>query len=180
MENLLLPINITVRQSVFFLITKLLFLNLLFLLIYALFDLSILFLADTNPNIGLILQADWMGVITLFIASSVEMVMVIIIVLKWVTEIYEIQEDKIIHKRGVLRVKEDVHSFRNFTAVSITKNLTGRIINYGTIKLYNPAINHTLLMPRIQSPEQIKSFLTERLSSLNENPIIRNPTLFRK
>lgn len=168
-----MPTSVTVRQSIFFLIIKLILLDLLLVIFYALFDLSILFIADTNPDIGLILQADWMGFGTLFIVTAAEMIMVIFIVLNWVNEQFEIRNDEIIHRRGILRTREDIHSFRNFAAVTINQSLWGRIINYGTIKLFNPALNHTLLMVRIHNPYKIKNILTEKLPKINESVMLK-------
>ena len=173
MEDSVFPTSITVRQSSFFVIIKLIMLDLLLVVFYAVFDMSILFIADTNPDLGLILQADWMGFSTLFIATAAEMVIIIFIVLNWVNEQFEIRNDEIIHRRGILRIREDVHSFRNFSSVTINQSLWGRIINYGTIKLYNPALNHTLFLSRIHNPHKIKNILTEKLPKINESVMLK-------
>lgn len=165
---------VTIRQSIFFLVWKLVVVDLLLITTYAIADLPILILSDTNPDMGLILSEDWFGLTTLLILTTIEMFVIIYIVLKWANENYEIRENDIIHRRGIIKIKEDMYSMRNFTAISLIQTIPGRIFRYGNVKLYNPALNHSLTLLRISNPEKYNELLSEKLPKAGENIVVKN------
>lgn len=163
-----------IRQSLIFLIIKLFVFDLFLLTAYILLELPIILLADTDPTPATILTADWFGIITLTVTTLVEMIFVIILVLQWVNEYYEISRYDISHRHGVIKIREDRHLFRNFSAVSIIQTIPGRIFNYGTIKLYNPALNHELLLHRISNPNKYIRQITESIPASADMIVNKN------
>jgi len=163
---------IIIRQNIIFLIYRLFIIQMVFIGSYAVFDLPLMLLMDSNTATPAFeLQADYIGMILLFITSLIEMIAIIITVLKWFNLYYEIREEEIIERRGIISVKENTHSFRNFAAISITQGIIGRIFNFGNIRLFNPALEHSLTLKNIKNPLRYKEILTQKLPK-NESLII--------
>jgi len=164
---------IILRQSIIFLIYRLFLIELVFIGSYLIFDLPLMFLMDTDPNTASIeLGTDYYGLTLLLITSVIEMIIIIVVVLKWVNLYYEIREDEIIERHGIISVNENAHSFRNFAAISISQGIIGRIFNYGTLKLYNPAIDHSLTLRKIGSPQKYKNFLINKLPKMTDGLVV--------
>lgn len=165
-----------IHQNLIFLIYKLFIIELLFMGTYLLFDLPVLLLMDGDTATTQIeLQADWFGVTLLFILSLIQMVVIIIAVLQWVNSIYEIHEHEFIERRGIISIHENTHSFRNFSAISITQGIMGRIFNFGTIRMYHPLLGHSVTLKKISSPLKYERILKEKLPKGGaENMIMNN------
>lgn len=167
---------VIIRPNLIFLIYKLFIIELLFIGSYLLFDLPVLLLMDGDTTTTKIeLQTDWYGLTLLFILSMIQMVVIIIAVLRWFNNYYEIHEHEIIERRDLFSIHENTHSFRNFSAISITQGIIGRIFNFGTIKLYHPLLGHSITMKKISSPLKFERMLKEKLpKGGSENMVINN------
>jgi uncharacterized membrane protein YdbT with pleckstrin-like domain len=164
---------IILRQNIIFLIYRLFMIQMIFIGSYAVFELPLILLLDSDTATqALELQADYIGMLLLFVTSLIEMIAIIVTVLKWFNLYYEIRDEEIIERRGIISVKENTHSFRNFAAISITQGIIGRIFNFGTIRLYNPALEHSLTLNRISAPLRYKELLTAKLPKQNESLLI--------
>jgi membrane protein YdbS with pleckstrin-like domain len=159
---------IIIRQNIVFLIFKLLFVEFVFIASYLAFDFPLMLLIDgdkSTPEFEA--QANWYGISLLFILSMVEMVVIIIMVLRWFNYNCEIRKDDIVQKKGVISSRESVDSFRNFTAVAVHQGIFGRIFNYGTIRLFNPALDHSITIKNVSSPTKYQNLIAERLPQNN-------------
>jgi membrane protein YdbS with pleckstrin-like domain len=155
---------VIVRQNIVFLVFQLLFIEFVLIASYILFDIPLLLLVDADKSTPEFeAQADWYGISLLFILSMIEMVVIIIMVIRWFNYYCEIRNDDIILKKGIISIQESVNSFRNFTAVTVHQGIFGRIFNYGTIKLSNPALDHSITIKNVSSPTKYKNIISERL-----------------
>jgi len=157
-----------VHQNVILLIFKLLLIEFVLIGSYIVFDLPIILLMDGDAStVQLDPQADWYGIALLFILSMIEMIVIIVTVLQWVNNYAEIRKDDIVQKKGIISVHESVNSFQNFTAVTVHQGILGRIFNYGVIRLFNPALDHSITIKNISSPTKYKDIIAEKLPKNN-------------
>ncbi len=164
---------VIIRQNLIFLIYKLFILELLFIGTYLLFDLPVLLWMDGDTStVQIEPQADLFGLTLLFILSMIQMVIIIFIVLHWFNSYYEIHADEVVERHGLISIRENTHSFRNFAAISITQGIIGRIFNFGNIKLYHPLLGHSITMKRISAPLKYERMLKEKLPKTGDNLII--------
>jgi hypothetical protein len=166
--------TLIVRQSIIFLVLKLLFIELLLIASYIVFDLPLMLITDadkTTPEFET--QTNWYGISLLLILSMIEMIVIIITVLHWFNHYCEIDRDDIIQRKGIVSIQESANSFRNFTAVTVHQGIFGRIFNYGTIRLFNPALDHSLTIKNASSPNKYKNIIMERLPK-NDMTVIQH------
>jgi membrane protein YdbS with pleckstrin-like domain len=153
-----------IRQNIIFLVFKLLLIEFVLIASYVLLDLPLMLLVDADSStVEFETQADFYGISLLFILSMIEMIVIIVTVLRWYNSQWEINKDDIIQKKGLISIQESVDSFRNFTGVTVHQGIFGRIFNYGTIKLFNPALDHSITIKNVSSPTKYKNLIAERL-----------------
>jgi len=166
---------IFLRQNLIFLVYRLFIAQIIFIGTYILLDLPVLLLMDGDTSTPQIeVQADWYAITLLTILSLVQMIIIVIIVLRWYNSYCEIREDDIIERHGFISTRENTHSYRNFSAISISQGVIGRIFNFGNVKLFNPALDHKLVIKRVSSPTRYMKLLSERLPKTNESVLFTN------
>lgn len=126
--------HVNIRQSIFFLMLKLIFLDVIAAFFAVLYFSSVSY--EFVPEIisGLILSYD----------SSFFLILVflkiffnIYIVMAWINEYYEIYPNVVIHRSGFIFRKEEEHPFAQMRSVKIEQGFFGKIFGFGTIYLYN-------------------------------------------
>lgn len=146
-ESTITVTHITVRQSIFFLVLKLLFLEavaalaiIAFHLVlarystYALSDLSIF-------NIPVF--------VLLVLTKTIFMIYVIV---SWLEEYYEISPTEVVHRKGFLFRREEVYTLDHIGSITLEQGLFGRIFNFGSLKLFDWALEETVYIYLIHSP----------------------------
>lgn len=63
------------------------------------------------------------------------------IILQWLNEYYEITPTAIFHRRGVIFRREDRYILSHIAQVEVIQTFFGRLLNYGTITLYDARRN---------------------------------------
>ena len=126
--------HITVRQSISVLIIKLTVLDIFaagFVVIF--FSITFSSYAYQNAISGLVSYnlAYFSSLVT------VKIFITLFIILQWLNEYYEIHPNKILHKKGIIWKKEKQYSFTELQSLDMDQGLIGRILNYGTISLYD-------------------------------------------
>ena len=58
-------------------------------------------------------------------------------VLQWLNEYYEINPQCVIHRKGLIFKKEEKCALENIVYISLKQDMLGRLLNYGTITLYD-------------------------------------------
>lgn len=107
----------------------------------------------------------WLGIGVFVVAIFIQTVLLAQIVLRWIFEYYEVKEDYIVHTRGVLKKKEDIYSLRTIEAGNVIQPLFGKLLNYGTIRIYSPVLKTEYFLHDIPNPREMRDTLTSLLSS---------------
>lgn len=125
--------HINIRQSISFLLLKLLLLDILTgaaLLLFLLLPsghLSLeirlaLFSSNIFYFLGIIVLKTFLSLFT---------------VLQWLFEYYEIWPNKVTHKKGIFWTKKADHELRDIKYLGFEQGLFGRLLNFGTISLFD-------------------------------------------
>ncbi len=142
--------HFNVRQSISILIIRLIVLELVITTIF-LFSCGVL-ICQINPIIH-------QGSTIIF--SIIKLVLVIYLILLWLTEYYEIKSDMIIHRRGIFFIKETRHPFEYIREVDFEQSLLGRLLNYGTISIFNWQTKKFHHLYMIHNPTRYYSIITK-------------------
>lgn len=156
----------TLRKSIAVLILRIAALQLLALLVYIVIRLSKLlffrelFAGDDYHDLNF-----WLGIMVLILVVIVQAVFLITIVLQWYYEVYEIRKDLVVHSRGVLKRKEDIYSLKTVEAGSVSQSLPGKLLNYGTVKIYSPVLKREYSLVDISNPQQTRDTIISLLGT---------------
>ncbi|MBI4089462.1 MAG: PH domain-containing protein [Candidatus Levybacteria bacterium] len=126
--------HINIRQSIFFLVLKLILLDILaaFLSILYFSSVSNKFLPEVINNTILSYNLSFF-----LILIFAKVILTIYIVMLWINEYYEVWPNNLIHRSGFILKKEEKHPFSQMRSVKIEQGFFGKIFGFGTISLYN-------------------------------------------
>lgn len=101
--------------------------------------------------------------LTQLLLLPIQVWILVVILLKWSYETYEIREEELIIRSGVLRRTEQAYPYRNMQSVIMRQSLFERMIGAGTITIYVPTLGKDLIFSEVPSPkafaESIKKVL---------------------
>jgi membrane protein YdbS with pleckstrin-like domain len=141
--------HINIRQSIFFLMLKLILLDLI-----ALFVTVTYFSSAANkflPEVinKLILSYDLPFFLALvFLKFS----LTIYVVMRWITEYYEIWPHALMYSSGIIWRNQEKHPFSQMRSVKIEQGFLGKIFGFGTIYLYNWYLEKNTALYLIHNP----------------------------
>ena len=102
----------------------------------------------------------WRVVLSILIVPLLVMIFKIIAIKQEVIEFYD---DKIIHKRGLVNIREDEYVFAGIFGVSVRQGVGGRLFNYGDLKVDVVGSWGDLSLAYIKDPHKAKVFLSKHL-----------------
>jgi len=126
--------HINIRQSIFFLLFKLIFLDIMFAISMILYFLLISngFIQDIFSDIMKISNLSF-----LLVLIFLKVVLAIYVVLLWLNEYYEIWPNVVTHRSGLFFTRAEKHPFAQMRSVKVEQGFFGKIFGYGTISFYN-------------------------------------------
>lgn len=127
--------HINIRISISLLLLKLLFLEVIAAGIVIFLHSPLFFF-----------EGQWLGEIgirlfniPLFIILVIgKIFLTIYIIFEWLDEYYEITSGVVYHRKGVLFKTEERYPLENMQRVEVSQSFFGRLLNYGTISLFDP------------------------------------------
>jgi len=166
--------HITIRQSLFFLVLKLAFIEVLaaafviaFHSMIARFDLADALVLTNALNMTIFL-----ALVILKTATT------IYILADWVDEYYEITPKQVRHIRGIIIKREESNTLEHMANVRIDQGVMGRIFNYGTLTLYNWASEQQFTLYLIHNPRKYMNILKEILPDVDMEAKVLRERLF--
>lgn len=116
------------------------------------------------------------SVILFAVISIFEMVATAVIVALWMSEVYYIYGDFIIHRIGIFQIKEEEYSLRNIEALTVDQSFLGRIFNFGTLHFFSPVLRQEYYLTNIPDAFEVRniveSIVSEAKSSGSREKII--------
>lgn len=104
-----------------------------------------------------------LGLITL---SIFEMALTAVVVAKWMSEVYYIYETSIVHRIGILSVKEEEYSLRNIEALTANQSLLGRLLNFGTLHFFSPVLRQEYYLSNVPDVFSLRNLVDEIVNSV--------------
>ncbi|MBI2442343.1 MAG: PH domain-containing protein [Candidatus Levybacteria bacterium] len=158
--------HVNVRLSISFLVMKLIFADsfttiALVALYYILSSFHLLELLDVNNPA--------FGIAGLIAVTIIESCLTVYVVLQWVSEYYEISAYNIAHKRGVFFKKVDKYGIQNVKQVKITQSVLGRVLNYGTVSIFDWRLSKMADLYAVHNPMRYLRILEGLLPNVDEH-----------
>lgn len=151
----------TIRESIFFLVLRLIVIEVITLGVFILLQF---FFVETTLG-----QASPQFNLPIFICIfTLKMFIVFWVLLEWVNNYYEITPKEVIHKRGFLFKTESRDTLEHLGTLVLQQGLLGRIFNYGNIRLNNWMHNRTVTLYLIHNPRKYHHVLQSLLTKVDE------------
>lgn len=147
--------HVTIRQSLFFLVLKLLVVEAIAAVGVVLFH-TVLLASEIMGSP----QALGLFNIPLFVVFVIlKFGLTLFIIDRWLEEYYEITPEEIIHRKGRFIRDEERWTVRHLASIKVEQGFLGRIFNYGTIKTHNWARNRDFYLYLIHNPMKYATIL---------------------
>lgn len=171
MEKKITISHVNVRQSIAFLLLRLVLLDLVTgVLVISFF--SPLFIPAVSLSGKILFVSHSLGIVILLTLFKV--ILTLYVVLEWLDEYYEIFPDSVVHKRGLFFRKIDRYTFENVKSIGMEQGLFGRILNYGTLHFYDWKLQKTVYIYLIHNPKKYLLIIESLLpTTAEEKHIIR-------
>jgi membrane protein YdbS with pleckstrin-like domain len=157
--------HINIRQSIFFLMFKLILLD-----IIALFVAIIYFSSTINKFLPEFIHNIILSYNSLFflILVVLKIALTIYVVMRWITEYYEVWPHALMHVSGIIWRDQEKHPFSQMRSVKIEQGFLGKFFGFGTISLYNWYLEKNTVLYLVHNP--MKYFrIIESLLPRSEN-----------
>lgn len=151
-ESKTIPVtHLNVRQSISFMLLKLFILELIsaFIILTICFPLACI-------EFPFITVQGFFTVhnILYIILITFKVFLMLLVVLQWLNEYYEILPNKLIHRKGVLFKNEEDYAFTHLMSIDFQQGVLGGIFNYGTVHMYDRYINKHIYLYLIHNPQK--------------------------
>lgn len=166
--------HVNVRQSIVFLIAKLIVLDILATAVVLVFFSPLITPIPIEIKTQIISYNAWYFIILFF----GKFLLTLFVVLEWLNEYYEITPTKIFHRRGILWRREDIYDIslksNKITSIGVKQGLLGRIFNFGTLFFYDRGVYEYYYLYYIHNPLRYLEVLHQLLPNADvEKDIIR-------
>ncbi len=160
-EDKLSPtLELTVRSALPVVIFKIVVLEIVFVLLYA---VLLFILNDYSPT-----PLKSGGILIFLFIQSVKFFFGLFILLKWFFHSYDITSEKIIIHQGIVFQQTRYFSLRKVETLRMNQGFWGRIFGFGTIhvELYIMAQKYDVCLTNISQPDRYLSIIEKRLKAL--------------
>lgn len=153
-----------IRQTPLVLVAKIIGLELLLGFVYLVFRVPKLFFLDLIP-LQTISELSIVGVVLFIIMSTMQLVLAVALALSWTNEYYVIRPTDILHRQGILSLKEETFSLKNVEAFTVYQDWLGKLFNYGSIQFYSPVLKQEYFLNNVSNPVSLKESIEATVRS---------------
>jgi membrane protein YdbS with pleckstrin-like domain len=160
-----LPIDhINIRQSISILVGKIILADFFYLLLILLF-FSPFFIPEAKILRDIAVANN---IVYFLILAVLKIILVIYIILQWLNEYYEITTKSVTHKHGILFKKTERFPFNDIKLINIQQDVFGKLLNFGTISIYDWKTRKENHMYLIHNPIRYLHVLESLIPKLDE------------
>lgn len=165
LEHEIVVTHVTIRQSIFFLILKLMLIEMIAGLFIIGFH-TLLFTTDIVQSVFIDTQV--FNIPFFIILVLLKTYLMIVVTIMWIEEYYEITPKEVIHKNGFIFKVEERHKLSHIGSVTLDQGFLGRVFNYGTLRLYNWTQEKNIYLYLIHNPRKYHHILETILPEADE------------
>lgn len=92
--------------------------------------------------------------LTQLVLLPIQIGVLVFMLTKWSSETYEIQDEELIMRYGVLKRTEKAYPYRNMQSVIVRQSIVERLVGAGTVSVFVPTLGTDLLFSEVPNPKQ--------------------------
>ncbi len=174
-KNEIIVSHINIRQSISILILKLLLVD---LITGAIVGFSYFSYNLTDVGLFLGMGANVISYFIFLAAALIKISFSIYIILDWLNEYYELTPKHIIYRHGIIFTKQETINFSDVRKIRLNQGLLGKILNFGTIEMYDFLMKKTLDAYLIHNPLRYEKILLDLIPEVEEEKDIIREKMF--
>ncbi len=159
---------VTFRQSIFFLIYRLIGIEILLALLYLLLRIPKTFLFGLDIPFDTLVQIQWIGVVYFIILSIIQTALVIYVVIQYESQSYEVHQQLLAKNSGIINKNTETYSIRNIESVIVKQGILGRLFKYGDVTIHNPALKQDFHLPGIPNPHYYADLIENSVARITQ------------
>ncbi len=152
MQQTVTKSELVVKRSIPVLVLKVIAFEVLLLALYTLVRLFLFWITNS-------FNFDVINSPLLFYKSIVfavlEIMLVVFLIVDWANNYYVIKKSELVFVNGVIVSSRRDYNIANLQSIYYTQTLLGRILNFGTIVIFSPALQRDLFMYEVPSPKEV-------------------------
>lgn len=149
--------HINIRQSISILVIRIILIEIIADSVYLLLCYSLLCREFTLPG-----RAD------VLIFSALKLALIIFVILQWLNDYCEITPNAILHRKGIIFRTEEKYELVNLKLIGMKQGFIGKILNFGTITLYDWFLKKHSYLYLIHNPQRYFRILKDLVSKTDE------------
>lgn len=156
--------HVTIRQSIVFLMLRLLVLDILATLAALLFLSPFLFPIPIEIKIQVVSH----NIVFFLMLATIKIGFTIFVILRWLNDHYEITPEFIVHKRGILWRKIERFKLVHVKSFGLEQGVFGKVFDYGTLRFYDWFLRKDYSVYLIHNPKKYLGILEDLLPYADE------------
>ena len=153
-----------IRQSISFLIVRLITLEVLFSLCFLIFY----FIIKASQITYDIFNSSYSALYLFLVIIILKVLLAAFIIINWLSEYYEITPTKLIHRKGIFFKWQEQYVFSHIMSADIQQGIGGKIFNYGTIHIFDRYIYKHIYLYLIHNPLRYYHILVDLLPNIDK------------
>ena len=157
--------SLIIRRSPVVLAMQIVGFQILFFFLYFVLRLpSIIF--DMTKEIGDVFNTAY--TMLFVILALFQLYFTIVSIVSWMNDFYEIKSGEVMRKTGIFRRREQTFSLKNIEVIDLYQGFLGKMLEYGTIRLFSPFANTEFYFYHIPDPKKYIEVLREMMPKPQE------------
>lgn len=88
---------------------------------------------------------------------------------RWSSETYELRDEELIVKHGVLKKTELAYPFRNMQSVIVRQSVVERVVGAGTVSVFVPTLGKDLVFSEVPNPKEFAENIKKAIPKTDSN-----------
>lgn len=157
--------HVTIRQSIFFLLLKLIVIDIFAIAAVFVFFSSALIPIPLETKIEILSRSGSYLIIVLFL----KLLLTVYVILLWLNDYYELTTEVITHRHGIFWQKEDSFKVTHIKNYGIRQGVFGKLFNYGSLHFYDWFLKQEYDVYLIHNPRKYLKIFEEILPFADED-----------
>lgn len=94
---------------------------------------------------------------------------IITIVIAWAQESYSLKATEVVVQNGIFSKQVNTYELANLQSIKLEQGLLGRMLNYGTVRLYDPTLQYDIYLKNISNPSYYIELIKTQKKKASEN-----------
>lgn len=159
--------NVLIHKSPVLLAFKIIFLELLIELVY-------LVVVGVTQLLGeqLGYELRLVSPLTQLILLPIQIGVLVFMLTRWSSETYEIQDEELIMRYGVLKRTEKAFPYRNMQSVIVRQSAIERLVGAGTVSIFVPTLGTDLVFSEVPNPKEFAESIKKAIPDTGNSQFV--------